>query len=125
MQTVEIPREQWNQALDKFSKEHQGWIITMELVGMDVGDQVAVTNLPLVGVSADVKDGENRIAIMAGDRPEAHVTHFVEKPKRVWLEKSDDPRHDALAVEDGEGHRIIVAFNHVDSGEPDRLLRGH
>lgn len=124
MQTIEIPRDQWVRALDQFSREHQGWLITMELVGMDVGDQIPVTNLPLVGVAADVKDGENRIAIMAGDRPDAHVTHFVESPKRVWIEKSDDPRHDALAVEDREGHKIIVEFNHVDPDEADRLAPG-
>ena len=124
MRTTEIPRDQWMQALDQFSKEHQGWIITMELVGVDVGDQIPATNLPLVGVSADVKDGENRISIMVGDSPDAHVTHVVDSPKRVWIEKSDDPRHDAIAVEDNEGHKIIVEFNHVDPDEPDRVLPG-
>jgi hypothetical protein len=124
MRTTEIPRDQWMQALDQFSKEHQGWIITMELVGVDVGDQITATNLPLVGVSADVKDGENRIAIMVGDRPDAHVTHVVESPTRVWIEKSDDPRYDAIAVEDKEGHKIIVEFDHVDPDEPDQVLPG-
>jgi hypothetical protein len=125
MHTVEIPRDQWVEALDQFSKEHQGWIISMELVGIDVGDQIPVANLPLVGVAADVKNGEDRVAIMAGDEPEAHVTHFIESPKRVWIEKSDDPRHDAIAVEDREGHKFIVEFNHIDSDAPDRLLAGH
>lgn len=125
MQTIEIPRDQWLQALDQFSKEHQGWLITVELVGMDVGDQISVANLPLVGLAADVKDGENRVAIMAGDKPEAHVTHFIESPKRVWIEKSDDPRYDVIAVEDREGHKFIVEFNHVDPDDPDRLLSGH
>ncbi len=124
MHTIEIPRDQWRQALDQFSKEHQGWIVTVEEVGMDIGDQIPITNLPLVGVSADVKDGENRIAIMAGDRPGAHVTHFVESPTRVVIEKCDDPRFDALAVEDREGHKIIVEFDQVDPEEADRLLGG-
>jgi len=124
MSTVEIPRDQWSQALDEFSKEHRGWLVTIEVVGSDVGDQVALTDLPLVGVSADVKDGENRIAIMAGDEPEAHATHFVESPQRIWIEKSDDPRHDAIAVEDRERHKVIVRFADGDPDEADRLLSG-
>ena len=39
MQTREIPREQWIRYFDDFSKNHEGWIVTLEVIGSDIGDQ--------------------------------------------------------------------------------------
>ena len=73
MQTREIPREQWVKFFDDFSKKHEGWIVTLEVMGSDIGDQQETNKLPLVGVSADVKAHENRIEIIVGGRPDADV----------------------------------------------------
>jgi hypothetical protein len=51
--------------------------------GYDIGDQEEVTRLPLVGISANLKDGENRIDIIVGGRLDAHLTRGIETPKHV------------------------------------------
>ena len=124
MPNREIPRDQLTKFLDEFSKQHENWIAYLEIVSADLGDQQESDKLPLVGISADLKAGQNRIAVMVGGRPEAHLTHFIERPKRVWIEQSDDPRHDAIAIEDDDGGRTIVHFRHYDPDEVDRILPG-
>jgi len=124
MHTQEISRDEWVRVLDDFSKRHEGWIVTMEVVGATIGDQEEATGLPLVGIGADVKDNESRIAVMLGGRPEAHVTRIIEVPKRVWLERADEPAHDAVAVESEDGTTTIVRFQHVPPEAVDRLLPG-
>jgi len=124
MHTQEISRDEWVRVLDDFSKRHEGWIVTMEVVGATIGDQEEASGLPLVGIGADVKDNESRIAVMLGGRPEAHVTRIIEVPKRVWLERADEPAHDAVAVESEDGTTTIVRFQHVPPEAVDRLLPG-
>ncbi|MGD9765882.1 MAG: DUF5335 family protein [Candidatus Binatia bacterium] len=121
----EIPRDRWINDLDAFSKQHEGWVVTLEVLGSDLGDQEQATRLPLVGLSADVKAGENRVAVSVGGRPETHLTHFIQAPKRIWVRQSDDPRHDAIEVEDTEGKTTVVHFNHVDPDEVERMLPEH
>ena len=124
MHTQEISRDEWVRVLDDFSKRHEGWIVTMEVVGATIGDQEEASGLPLVGIGADVKDNESRIEVMLGGRPEAHVTRIIEVPKRVWLERADEPAHDAVAVESEDGTTTIVRFQHVPPEAVDRLLPG-
>jgi hypothetical protein len=124
MDTQEIARDQWVRVLDDFSKQHAGWIVTLEVVGATIGDQEEATGLPLVGIGADVKDGESRIEVMLGGTPEAHVTRIIDGPKRVWLERADEPAHDAVAVESKDGTTTIVRFQHVPPEAVDRLLPG-
>ena len=125
MESREISRDRWIKDLDAFSKVHEGWIVELEVVGSDLGDQEESTRLPLVGIAADVKGGENRIGIIVGGRRDAHLTHFIESPKRVWVEQSDDARHDALSVEDADGRTTVVHFRHFDPEQADRLLPGN
>lgn len=124
MATQEVPRDRWIKELDTFSKEHQGWVVTLEVLGSDLGDQEEATRLPLVGIAADVKDGENRISVMVGGRPETHLTHFIESPRRVWVARADFHGHDSVSVEDAEGKTTVVHFLHVDPDEVERQLPG-
>jgi len=108
MTNQEILPEQWTPVLDDFSKQHQGWITTVEIIGA-AGDQVEVSGQPLLGISAAVKDREAVIEVMVGDRPEGHV-----KP-------AEAPAHEAIKVESQDGTTTLVLFERVES--PDHLLR--
>ena len=69
MQTREIPRDQWLRTLDELSKKHQGWIVTVEAFGPTLGDQEEASGLPLVGISADVKDTSRRSRASSAAEP--------------------------------------------------------
>ena len=120
MTNQEILPEQWTPVLDDFSKQHQGWITTVEIIGA-AGDQVEVSGQPRLGISAAVKDREAVIEVMVGDRPEGHVTHIIDAAKRLWVKPAEAPAHEAIKVESQDGTTTLVLFERVES--PDHLLR--
>jgi Family of unknown function (DUF5335) len=125
MLTREIPREEWIKFFDNFSKQHEGWIITLEVLGADIGDQEEASGLPLVGISADLKDRENRIEILVGGRPGAHLTRIIGSPKRVWLKQPEEVGHETVEVESEDGTKTLLTFRHVPPEAVERQLPGN
>ena len=117
MDTREIPRESWIKFFDDFSREHLGWITTVELIGPDLGDQEQATALPLLGISADLKDRENRIEVTLGGRSgpqqDAHLTHTINDPETVQLKPPDEQGHEAVEVKSADGTITLVSFHHT------------
>ena len=124
MLTRQIPREQWVRFFDDFSKQHEGWIATLEVLGSDLGSQEEANRLPLVGISADLKDRANRIEIMVGGRFDAHLTRIINAPKRVWFKPPDEEPHEAVEIESEDGTRTLLRFLHVPPEEVERQLPG-
>jgi hypothetical protein len=118
----EIPRDQWTRFFDDFSKNHEGWIVNWEVLGLRLGDQEKTTRLPLVGISADLKGNKPRIDIMVGGRLDAHVTQIIETPKRVMFKPPDQPGHEAIEVETDDGLTTLITFQHIDPEVKERLL---
>src|SRR5215216_3054241 len=53
MPTQEIPREQWNNFFNSFSRQHEGWLATLEVFATDAGAQQEVSDVPFEGISLD------------------------------------------------------------------------
>lgn len=119
----EIPREEWTRFLDTFSKQHEGWIANLEVVGRELGDQEESTRLPLVGISAD-KGPQPRIEVIVGRGPEAHLTHTINGVKRVWLKPPEEPADEAIQVESEDGTITLVTFQHAAPTQAERQLPG-
>lgn len=122
MGTREITREQWSGFFDDFSKKHEGWIVTLEVIGADIGDQEEANGLPLVGISADLKDRENRLEIITGGLPNEDVTRFVNTPKRVWVREAKIPGDEAVEIESEDGTRTLLTFQHIRPERTERQL---
>jgi hypothetical protein len=122
--TKEIPTDEWKSVLDRFSKAHQGWLVTLEVIGAAIGDQKEADGQPLIGIGADVKDGERRVNVSLGGRRDAPMTKVIEEPQRIWLSETELPSHDAIAVEARDGTTTIVHFRHVDPEAGDLQIPG-
>jgi hypothetical protein len=120
--TREIPREEWIDFFDDFSKKHEGWIVVVEVISSELGDQEAINNLPLVGISADIRAGENRIVIIGGGRTDADVNRIINNPKRVWHKPPKRVADDAIEVESADGVTTLITFKYVPPEEADRHL---
>lgn len=122
MATKEIPRGEWTTFLDSFSRQHEGWLATLELLGPDIGAQQEARNLPLEGITATSKDDESQaITINLGQTPEDHVTHTVAKPTRVWLEQTTDGANAALEIESVDDIKTLLRFR---SAMPAEMVDG-
>jgi hypothetical protein len=111
--TTEIPREKWAPFFDDFSKQHENWIVILEVLGQDIGEQPESTRLPLIGISADLKSAPPTIAIIVGGRLDAHVTHIIHNPKRVFAKPPEEPAHEAIEIEGDDGKITLVHFRHL------------
>ena len=110
MATREIERAEWREFFDNFSRQHQAWLVTIEMLAPDMGDQVEVRQLPLEGIVVESGDGnETQIEIIIGEKPDSHVSHTTTSPKRVWLKQTDEGVDEALEIE-SEGQTVLLRF---------------
>lgn len=104
MPTREIDRNDWNAFFASFSRKHAGWLATVEVMVPKLGDQIAMQNLPLLGI--ELTDGEIEISVNGPDR---HSAHRIDAPRRVWLEQAEDGADEALEIE-GAGGTTLIRF---------------
>jgi hypothetical protein len=110
MPTQEVPHYEWARFFDEFSRQHQSWLVTVEMTGERNGHQVQVRDLPLVGIMVEPNEiGEDEITIIAGSRPEAHISHTVRLPRRVFLKQNDEAEDESVEIE-SFGGTVLVSF---------------
>ncbi len=113
MSTREIQRNEWREFFDSFSQQHQAWLVTIEMLGPDIGDQVEARQLPLEGIVVESGNGkETQIEIIMGEKPDSHISHTITSPKRVWLKQTDEGADEALEIESEEG-ALLLRFRSV------------
>lgn len=110
MQTVEIPREAWVHKLNEFTRIHEGWLVSLDVLAGDPGAQPEISNLPLLGVSADRIDHDGTIAVSVARSASEHFTHIIEAVTRIHIERTDDGADAALQIEASDGTRTILRF---------------
>jgi hypothetical protein len=109
MRTFEIPRTQWGDRLDEFSRAHEGWPVALDIVGDLIGAQPEFRLLSLAGVTAE-PSGSGRISITAALSSGGFITHTIGAPVRVFIEQTDAGADNALAIETADGSKAILHF---------------
>jgi hypothetical protein len=111
MQTQEISRDEWRTFFDSFSRQYEGWLATLELLGDEIGAQQQGRELALAGVSlASGGEEPEAISIGLGITPDERVSHAITQPTRVWLEKTDQGAIAALQIESADGTKALLRF---------------
>jgi hypothetical protein len=109
MPTEEIAYDEWVAFFDSFSLQHQGWLVTIEVLGADIGAQVESTGLPLEGITADLKgSGKTSISIIVGDKADDHVTHTIYAPAHVRLKRNEQGADEALEIESATETTLVL-----------------
>ena len=107
----EIPREEWVGFLDGFSSQHEGWLVTVEVLGEEIGAQVEAEEMTLEGVTADLRGvGSDVISIMLVNSSKEHVTHNVTRPTHLRLAQTESGADKALQIESGSGVTTLLRF---------------
>jgi hypothetical protein len=78
MEMREIPRGEWGSFFDVFSRQHEGWLATLEISGQDNLAEPEPREFPLKTISIiSTVDKSEAIAINLGTSPEDHFKHAV------------------------------------------------
>lgn len=110
MPTREIPRDEWVAFFDSFSRQHDGWLSTVEVLSSEIGAQVESRDQALIGITADVKDkGEDVISILVGGKSD-HIAHIIHAPSHVRLKETEEGAHEALHIESKHGPTTLLRF---------------
>jgi Family of unknown function (DUF5335) len=108
--TREIQREEWPDFFDGFSRRHEGWLVTIELLDKDLGDQIEVENKALKGIVAERKRDPKVIDIFVWNKPDEDTTHIIDKPTRVWIEETAEGAEAALEIESEDHGKTLLTF---------------
>ena len=111
MQTKEIPKNEWTEFFDNFSRKHQGWLVSVEIFGTEIGAQVEQRQMALEGITDEWDEVEgNTIIIMTGAKTEGHISHSITHPTAVSLEQTDEGADAALAIKSDDGVTTLLRF---------------
>lgn len=108
MKTREIERAEWSKFFDNFSRKQQGWEVTLEVLGADIGDQIEQRRMFLTGVTAETSDEGDKIEIMMGGNRSGHLTHIISAPTQVHLQVTDDDVYAALQIKAADGTSTLL-----------------
>ena len=111
MSTQEIPREQWNNFFDSFSRQHEGWLATLELLTTDLGAQKEANELAFEGISLNSGNAAPQAIVINLARSSTdHVTHVVDHPRHVWLQRTDEGADASLEIESDDDAKTLLRF---------------
>jgi Family of unknown function (DUF5335) len=109
MRNRQVPRSEWFNFFQEFTRRHDGWLVTVRVLDPRFGSQVEARDMPLEGI-VSAADASGPISIHVGSSLERHLEHEIAEPKQVWVELSEEGAEEALEIESGEGTRTILQF---------------
>jgi len=110
MPTREIQSKEWVRFFDSFSNRHRGWLVTLEIMDPEIGDQTKARDLPLEGITTELNErGPDNIEIVVGSQPDRQVSETIVNPKEVWIKSSDEGADEVLEIK-GEKETVLIRF---------------
>lgn len=111
MKTKEIQKTEWPKFFDSFSRQHEGWLATLEIFGSDIGAQVEERELAFQGIVDEWDETRgNQIIILMGAKPDDHITHAIDHPTNVSLEQTDEGADVAMSITSEGGTVALLRF---------------
>jgi hypothetical protein len=108
MTVREIAQDSWRAALDSFSRQHEGSIVSITTRDPRGAVAVAAHDVPLQGVSS-ASPLSNDIAIIVGGG-RSHLTHEVRDPASLELDLTANEAERALIIHGNDGSATTIAF---------------
>jgi hypothetical protein len=105
MATETIPRNRWREFLTGFTRAHQGWLVTVELLATGNAPATLMRNVPLRGVT---DDGDQVVIMAAADTGRAE--HIIDAPVNVRVDRLPNGVDRALEIETRDATLVRVRF---------------
>jgi nucleotide-binding universal stress UspA family protein len=85
-----VARSDWISELARVSLAYQGEPAAIAVVRDDLGTQREAFGLPFMGVTADLRDGVDEIAVMLGKVDDTHLTHVIPHARDIRVSEPND-----------------------------------
>src|SRR5262245_22240679 len=97
---MNLPSSQWQTFFDRMSKALLGKRAEIEVASLDIGSQIVVEWIPMIGITYEPRADELDVVL---DR----MNHVIRHPKEIVVEETADGLA-SVAVIDGDGARQVV-----------------
>ena len=94
-----IAPERWPEFVDAFSRQHEGWLISVSVDG-----RCLVRDVPLMGVVAELDETGAMMVFTGG------LTHFVEHPVTLSVGETSDGAEADVTIGDQTGTSTTIAL---------------
>jgi hypothetical protein len=100
MTTRKLEREEWQSFFDAASRALPAGTVKLRVSGLDLGDQIAAENLPLLGNSFD--PSADAVYVIA----EA-LEHAISHPQAIYIEEEPSGLR-VIEITDDEGRKQLI-----------------
>jgi uncharacterized protein DUF5335 len=94
-----IPRHEWGEFLQSFSRKHYRWLVTIETHDLKTGERVASHLTPLQSVELDLEDEKNPRINVTVKLDNKEIKHILFRPSQLVLYRSEDGSDEALHID--------------------------
>lgn len=101
MRTKQILTNDWRRTLDTLSRSYDGALVSLEIVGGDVGAEEEFRDQPLRGITSDRSGVTVQIA---------SLDHHVARPQKLRIVESEEGAVMAIEIEDADGMHSFLRF---------------
>jgi Family of unknown function (DUF5335) len=111
MPTREIPRHAWTDFFDRFSRQHRGWLVSLDVTGPAAGPQVRASEVPLVWVTAEPQaNRRDRIEVALEACRGEPITYIIPAATHVRLQATEEGADAGVEIESSAGGTTRLRF---------------
>ena len=111
MATHDIPKDEWATFFESFSRQHEGWLVTLEVLGSDIGARVESGEEALISVTCrSEKYGCKAIIVVTANPSKGHFTRTIPAPVHVSLKETEEGAHESVQIESNQGMTMVLRF---------------
>jgi hypothetical protein len=108
-ETKRIPLERWSEFCDTFTNGNRGRLLSMEIIGDDVGDLPLTKSTPFAAIDFDsLSKGDDFVISYGSEAPT--TSHVITAPVELWEAQDVNGRVVSLEIVDLNGHKTILNF---------------
>jgi hypothetical protein len=93
-----IPRHEWSEFLQSFSRRHFRWLVTLETHDLQTGERMVSHETPLQSIELDLEDKKNPRINVTVELDNKVIKHILFRPSQLVLYRSDEGADEALYI---------------------------
>lgn len=109
-ETKQIPQERWEEFCATFTNGNRGRLLSMEIIGDDVGELPLAKSAPFAAIDFDsLSKGDSFVISYGSEAPS--TSHVINAPVELWEALDVNGRVVSLEIIDLSGHKTILNFD--------------
>jgi hypothetical protein len=108
----DIPPSSWFESLESLTKQSEGYVVTIEVLAIDLGDEYEAEQVPFAYIEYDKHDDAVNVAVGGRDgRYPVVLRHTIAHPQRVAISTASPGEQATVAVTADDGVQTLITFH--------------